>query len=161
MEPIITRSKEGSVASRRVAFSYLQQKEAVHELFTDVAGKVAERNGGYTRIIKLGTRLGDNAELAMIELVDYNELYTQSSEKGGKKKRRRRRGGKGKSGNADEQSVATTEAQAANESAGDGAEDTIVQEDTTASQDETSQENTDETSADENTSAEEDDENKK
>lgn len=103
-EPLITKAKTPTTASRRVAFSYLQQKEAVHELFTEIAGKVAERNGGYTRIIKLGTRLGDNAEMAMIELVDYNELYSQAKDSSAKKKSRRRRGG----GKSKSDSVETT-----------------------------------------------------
>lgn len=72
VEPLITRSKDDTTHSRRVVFSYLQSKEAVTELFRDISSKIAERPGGYTRIIKLGTRLGDNAEMAMIELVDFN-----------------------------------------------------------------------------------------
>ncbi|UBM59741.1 50S ribosomal protein L17 [Marinilongibacter aquaticus] len=95
-EPLITKAKKDTTHSRRVVFSYLQDKEAVKELFDVVAEKVAERNGGYTRIIKLGTRLGDNAEMALIELVDFNELLLADSESeestGGR--RRRRRGGK-------------------------------------------------------------------
>ena len=79
VEPLITKSKVDSTASRRVVFSYLQNKEVVSALFRDVAAKVADRPGGYTRIIKLGQRLGDNAELAMIELVDFNELMLSSS----------------------------------------------------------------------------------
>jgi large subunit ribosomal protein L17 len=82
VEPIITKAKNGAVADvaerthqQRVVFSYLNDKEATKELFTVVAGKVAGRPGGYTRIIKLGQRTGDNAELAMIELVDFNEVY--------------------------------------------------------------------------------------
>jgi large subunit ribosomal protein L17 len=76
IEPLITKSKDDTTHSRRVAFSYLKNKEAVSTLFKDVAVKVAERNGGYTRIIKTGNRLGDAAEMAMIELVDFNEIYT-------------------------------------------------------------------------------------
>jgi large subunit ribosomal protein L17 len=72
-EPLITKSKEDSTHSRRIVFSYLQNKEAVATLFRDVAVKVAERKGGYTRIIKTGARLGDNAEMCLIELVDFNE----------------------------------------------------------------------------------------
>lgn len=96
VEPVITRSKEDNMTNRRVAFRYLQDKEAVKALYGEVSEKVAERDGGYTRIIKLGTRLGDNAELALIELVDFNELYSQAKA-AGKKKRRRRRGGKSSS----------------------------------------------------------------
>ena len=93
VEPIITKSKTDSTHSRRVVFSYLKSKEATAELFRDVAAKVADRPGGYTRIIRTGNRLGDNAEMCLIELVDYNELYSNS---GGTKKAktRRRRGGK-------------------------------------------------------------------
>ena len=76
VEPLITKSKDDTTHSRRTAFSYLRSKEAVSILFKDVAVKVAERNGGYTRIIKTGNRQGDAAEMAMIELVDFNEIYT-------------------------------------------------------------------------------------
>lgn len=75
VEPIITKSKDDSTHSRRMAFSYLKSKEAVSMLFKEVAGKVADRKGGYTRIIKTGNRQGDAAEMAMIELVDFNEIY--------------------------------------------------------------------------------------
>ena len=75
IEPIITKSKSDSTHNRRLAFSSLRDKEAVSELFRDIAAKVGDRPGGYTRIIKLGNRLGDNADMAMIELVDFNEVY--------------------------------------------------------------------------------------
>lgn len=75
VEPLITKSKDDSTHSRRMAFAYLKNKEAVTALFKDVAGKVADRKGGYTRIIKTGNRQGDAAEMAMIELVDFNEIY--------------------------------------------------------------------------------------
>ncbi|MBL7900358.1 MAG: 50S ribosomal protein L17 [Bacteroidia bacterium] len=75
VEPLITKSKSDTTHSRRTAFSYLKSKDAVNTLFKDVAVKVAERNGGYTRIIKTGNRQGDAAEMAMIELVDFNEIY--------------------------------------------------------------------------------------
>ena len=75
VEPLITKSKENTTHQRRVVFSYLQDKEAIKELFDNIAGKIAGRPGGYTRIIKLGARPGDNAEIAMIELVDYNDVY--------------------------------------------------------------------------------------
>ncbi|MEA3505784.1 MAG: 50S ribosomal protein L17 [Bacteroidota bacterium] len=95
VEPIITRSKNDATNSRRIVFSHLQNKEAVTELFREVSVKVADRPGGYTRIIKLGTRLGDNAEMAMIELVDYNEnLLKEGSAKKATKKRTRRAGKK-------------------------------------------------------------------
>ena len=97
IEPLITKSKENTTHQRRVVFSYLQDKEAITELFGNVATKVAGRPGGYTRIIKLGTRTGDAAETAMIELVDFNEIYGKG--KGEAKetaKRTRRAGGKKK-----------------------------------------------------------------
>jgi len=75
VEPMITKAKENSTHQRRVVFSYLQDKEAIKELFDVISAKVAGRPGGYTRIIKLGTRVGDNAEQALIELVDFNEVY--------------------------------------------------------------------------------------
>jgi large subunit ribosomal protein L17 len=93
VEPLITKSKSDTTHNRRIVFSYLRQKEAVTELFRDVATKVADRPGGYVRIIKLGNRLGDNADMAMVELVDYNEIYNPNSKK---KKSTRRRGGKKK-----------------------------------------------------------------
>jgi len=75
VEPLITKGKENTTHQRRVVFSYLQDKDAVTELFGTIATKIAGRPGGYTRIIKLGTRVGDNAETALIELVDFNEVY--------------------------------------------------------------------------------------
>ena len=91
VEPLLTKSKTDSTHSRRVVFSYLQNKEIVTELFRDIAPKIAERNGGYTRIIRTGYRLGDNAEMCMIELVDFNEIYNTDHTK--KTTRRSRRGG--------------------------------------------------------------------
>ena len=88
VEPLITKSKNDTTHSRRTVFSYLKQKEAITELFGDIAIKVADRPGGYTRILKLSNRLGDNAQMAFIELVDYNESYT--TDKPQKKKTRRR-----------------------------------------------------------------------
>ena len=93
VEPILTKAKTDSTHSRRVVFSYLQNKEIVTELFRDIAPKIAERNGGYTRIIRTGYRLGDNAEMCMIELVDFNEIYNTDRTK--KTTRRSRRGGSG------------------------------------------------------------------
>ena len=93
VEPLITKSKDDTTHSRRVVFSYLKDKYSVTELFGDVASKVASRPGGYTRIIKTGTRLGDNADMCMIELVDYNEIYGAEA-KPAKKKTRRRGGAK-------------------------------------------------------------------
>jgi len=94
VEPMITKSKEDTTHNRRIVFSRLRQKEAVTELFREVAAKVSDRPGGYTRIIKLGNRLGDNADMAMIELVDYNEIYNAGKEK--KKTTRRSRRGSNK-----------------------------------------------------------------
>lgn len=96
IEPIITKSKDNTTHSRRIVFSYLQDKHAVKELFGDVAEKVADRPGGYTRILKTGNRLGDNAETAIIELVDYNELMlaAKAEKSSGKTKTRRSRRGK-------------------------------------------------------------------
>jgi large subunit ribosomal protein L17 len=95
VEPLITKSKSDTTHSRRTVFSYLQNKDAVNELFRDIAGKVANRPGGYTRIIKLENRLGDNAEVAIIELVDYNTVYGAEAAPAAKKSTRRR-GGSGK-----------------------------------------------------------------
>lgn len=98
IEPFITRAKENTTHNRRVIFSYLQNKEAVTTLFGEVASKVANRPGGYTRILKIGNRLGDNAEMAIIELVDYNELMLaakgEKSSAAGKKRSRRGSGAK-------------------------------------------------------------------
>ncbi|MGH2645095.1 MAG: 50S ribosomal protein L17 [Chitinophagaceae bacterium] len=93
VEPLLTKSKENTTHQRRVVFSYLEDKEAVKELFSIVSEKIASRPGGYTRIIKLGARLGDAAEMAMIELVDFNEIYTNQAADSGKKKRTRRSSG--------------------------------------------------------------------
>ena len=79
VEPLITKAKDDSTNSRRVVFSYLQNKESVSELFGGVASKIGGRPGGYTRILKTGTRLGDNAEMCLIELVDFNETYIKES----------------------------------------------------------------------------------
>lgn len=91
VEPLITKSKNDTTHSRRIVFSYLQDKDSVTELFRDVATKVANRPGGYTRIIKLNNRLGDNAEMALIELVDYNEVYGKDAAAAEKKTTRRSR----------------------------------------------------------------------
>lgn len=91
VEPLITKSKTDNTNNRRVVFSYLQNKESIKELFSIVSEKVANRPGGYTRIIKLGNRLGDNAEICFIELVDFNEtMLANSAEKAGKTRRSRR-----------------------------------------------------------------------
>lgn len=94
VEPLITKSKEDTTHNRRIVFAYLRSKYAVTDLFRDVAAKVGDRPGGYTRIIKVGNRLGDNADMAMIELVDFNELYNGGKKE--EKKAKSRRGGKAK-----------------------------------------------------------------
>lgn len=115
-EPLITRAKDNSTHNRRVVFSYLQDKEAIKELFGAIAEKVAGRPGGYTRIIKLGIRPGDNAEQAMIELVDFNEVYGKTAAKAAEpaKKTRRAGGTRKKAAKADE---AATEAPSTEENA--------------------------------------------
>ncbi len=94
VEPLITKSKTDTTHSRRIVFSHLRQKEVVTELFGDVASKVATRNGGYTRILRTGNRLGDNAEMCFIELVDYNETYVTDKPKKKAKSTRRSGGAK-------------------------------------------------------------------
>lgn len=109
VEPLLTKSKEDTTHNRRTVFSYLQNKDVVSELFRTVAPKIADRPGGYTRIIRTGYRLGDNAEMCLIELVDFNEIYT--NEKAKKTTRRSRRGGSGaaKTEDTSTSSVATEE----------------------------------------------------
>ena len=91
VEPLITKGKENTTHQRRVVFSYLQDKEAIKELFDNISQKVAGRPGGYTRIIKLGARPGDNAETAMIELVDYNDVYGKGADEAKEPAKRTRR----------------------------------------------------------------------
>jgi large subunit ribosomal protein L17 len=110
-EPLITRSKKDDTANRRLVFSYLQNKEAVKELFGVISEKVANRPGGYLRIIKTGHRLGDNAEMAMIELVDFNEAALEDA--GKKKSARTRRSRSKKAAEAPAAEAAATEAPAA------------------------------------------------
>ncbi|HKL34314.1 MAG TPA: 50S ribosomal protein L17 [Tangfeifania sp.] len=98
VEPLITKAKNDTTHSRRVVFTHLQNKEAVSELFREVAAKVADRPGGYTRILRTGNRLGDNAEMCIIELVDYNEAMLEAKEEAKKPKRRRSRRGSSGSG---------------------------------------------------------------
>ena len=90
IEPLITKSKEDTTHNRRIVFSYLRDKFAVTELFKEISVKVADRPGGYIRIIKLGNRQGDNAPMAMVELVDYNEIYNPKGKKAKKTTRRGR-----------------------------------------------------------------------
>jgi large subunit ribosomal protein L17 len=117
VEPILTKSKDDSTHNRRTTFSYLKSKEAVTELFRTIAPKIADRPGGYTRIIRTGYRLGDNAEMCLIELVDFNEVYTAGEKK--TTTRRSRRGG----------SAATKKADAA--PAAEVVEEAVVVEETT------------------------------
>ena len=109
VEPIITTAKSNNQAAYRQAFRALQNKAAVKELFTVVAPKVGDRPGGYVRVIRTGTRLGDNAETALIELVDFNETYNASDKSSGKTRRRRRRGGAKKSSDTATASTVTNE----------------------------------------------------
>ena len=111
-EPLITKAKDNTTHQRRVVFSYLQDKDAVKELFSSVAEKVAGRPGGYTRIIKLGTRPGDAAEQALIELVDFNEIYgkDKGEAKEGAKKTRRSRSSAKKADAPAEKAEGSTEA---------------------------------------------------
>ncbi len=135
VEPILTKSKTDSTHSRRTVFSYLQNKDVVTELFREIAPKIAERNGGYTRIIRTGFRLGDNAEMCMIELVDFNDIYT--NEKAKKTTRRSRRGGS----SAAKEAVNTTE---------EVVSDAVVE-----AEEETTTENTNEESTDSTENSEE------
>ncbi len=107
LEPLMTKAKSDSTHSRRLVFSYLKNKHAVSELFREVATKIADRPGGYTRILKTGNRLGDNADMCIIELVDYNEnMLTPSTDTKTRAKRTRRRGGKKKEAEAVPKAVA-------------------------------------------------------
>ncbi len=115
IEPLITKTKknenkEAIMHNHRIVFSYLNDKDAVKELFTVVAPKVAGRPGGYTRIIKLGARTGDNAEIAMIELVDFNEIYGKGTEKAAEPAKKTRRSGGAKKKTATEATEESTEA---------------------------------------------------
>jgi len=114
IEPLVTKAKTNTTHSRRVVFSYLQNKEAIKELFGPIAAKIGDRPGGYVRVIKLGFRRGDGAELAMIEFVDFNEVYSANDEdskgSGGRRRRRRRGGGGGsKTAGADAAAAAAEE----------------------------------------------------
>jgi large subunit ribosomal protein L17 len=118
VEPLITKGKNNTTHSRRVVFSYLQNKEAIEELFGPIAERVANRPGGYVRVLHTGFRKGDNAEMGLIELVDFNELRLEAGDqdqKGGRRRRRKKKGGAGE----------TASAPAANETA---AEETAAEE---------------------------------
>jgi len=113
VEPLLTKAKTDSTHSRRIVFSYLQNKDSMKALFGDVAAKIASRPGGYTRILKTGTRLGDNSSMCIIELVDYNDTYGKEGKSAGKAKTRRSRGGsKVEKGTVDETSTKETEVKA-------------------------------------------------
>lgn len=107
VEPLVTKSKEDTTHNRRLVFTKLRSKDSVAELFRDVAPKVGDRPGGYTRIIKLGNRLGDNADMALIELVDYNETYNLTKPE---KKKSTRRAGRGKKASEDTAEAAAPKA---------------------------------------------------
>ncbi|MGB0366390.1 MAG: 50S ribosomal protein L17 [Flavobacteriaceae bacterium] len=121
VEPIITKAKDDTTHNRRTAFRYLRSKEAVAGLFRDVAVKVGDRPGGYTRIIKLGNRLGDNADMAMIELVDFNDVYTNNEVT---KKKSTRRGKTKKAVDAPPVAEVAEETTATNETPAAETEDT-------------------------------------
>jgi large subunit ribosomal protein L17 len=109
VEPLLTRAKTDSTHNRRIVFSYLQEKEAIKELFGLISEKIATRPGGYTRIIKLGKRVGDNAEVAMIELVDFNEIYGGKAEIEAAPAKKTRRAGSAKKKAGEEGADATEE----------------------------------------------------
>lgn len=117
VEPLITKGKENTTHQRRIVFGYLQDKEAVAELFSTIAEKIGGRPGGYTRIIKLGARQGDNAETALIELVDFNEVYGKGKEEAKEPAKRTRRGKSTKKTAETEAEATTPAAPAAKEEA--------------------------------------------
>ncbi|MEM8566011.1 MAG: 50S ribosomal protein L17 [Bacteroidota bacterium] len=126
VEPILTKAKDDTTHSRRVVFSYLNNKDSVKTLFDEVAGKIAERPGGYTRILKTGNRLGDNADMCIIELVDYNELLLGDAPKKSKTRRSRRgKGGSTKDAEAKATSVAEEEVEVSEEAAVDEVEEAV------------------------------------
>jgi len=128
VEPLITRGKSNTTHNRRMCFKYLQNKYSVTEIFEVIAPKVGERPGGYTRIIRIGNRLGDNAEMAIIELVDFNETYSSSkSTKGSGKKRRRRKSSSAKKAAA-AATVAAVAEEVSTEAKTDVVEDAVVEE---------------------------------
>jgi large subunit ribosomal protein L17 len=131
VEPIITRSKEDSTHSRRMVFRFLRDKNAVAELFREISPKIGERPGGYTRILKTGNRIGDNAEMCILELVDYNEAMMGGGEAAKTKTSRRRRAPKKKSEAAAAEKTAKTKAEKAEEPVADAeetAEDSAAEE---------------------------------
>lgn len=160
VEPIINRAKEDSTHSRRQAFRSLRSKHAVKELFSDIAEKIGDRPGGYTRIVKLGQRAGDSAEMAIIELVDYNDVRPDGAESKSKTRRTRRSRSRNKSGGA---KAAATGAAAKAKEEEVVVEDAVEEVKDTAAETETSAEEVVETAADaveEATDTTEDDEKK-
>jgi len=135
VEPLITKSKTDSTHSRRTVFSYLKDKDAITILFREISTKVANRPGGYTRIIKLANRLGDNSEMAIIELVDYNEVYNNSGETKVEKKTTRRRGSSKKKAEAPEKVEAIEEATIVEDSSTEKAEEVEKAEDAESTED--------------------------
>ncbi len=131
VEPLITKAKDNTTHSRREVFSYLQDKEATKELFDVVSPKVGNRPGGYTRIVRLGTRLGDAAEMAIIELVDFNETYKPKTEKSAEPKKKTRRAGAAKKAET---------AQVVEENATEVKEDAAVADETSATPEENTEE---------------------
>jgi len=117
VEPLVTKAKNDSSNSRRVVFSYLQNKEAIKELFSTVADKIGDRPGGYTRVIKTGFRKGDGAEMAMIEFVDFNETYSNTKEekKGGRRRRKKKSGGSTEAATAAATVAAVTDKESSSE----------------------------------------------
>jgi len=153
VEPLITKSKTDVMHSRRTVFSRLHNKYAVSELFREVAPKVRDRNGGYTRIIKIGNRLGDNAEMCYIELVDFNELMLADAKPAAKKSRRSRRGGgKGTSGGEQvaEAAVAEAVAEETTEAVAEETTEAVAEEATEEVAEEVAEEATEETAEDTN-----------
>ena len=134
IEPIITKSRNDSTHSRRVVFSYLRNKYAVTELFREISVKIGDRPGGYTRIIKLGNRLGDNADMAMIELVDYNTTYTSSKSDSRKRRRRKKKSNQSISVSNDSKQVTNTEEVSTVEEETPAAEETTVVEEAPAAE---------------------------
>jgi large subunit ribosomal protein L17 len=159
VEPLLTKSKTDSTHSRRVVFSYLQDKEIVTELFREIAPKIATRNGGYTRIIKTGYRLGDNAEMCLIELVDYNEIYSNESTK--KNTRRSRRGGAKKATDNVEETTESTESTSdvvvdvASAEVVEEVSDAVVVEESTDTNEEVSTDSTEDSGEENNSTSEE------
>ncbi|MFT6503848.1 MAG: large subunit ribosomal protein L17 [Crocinitomicaceae bacterium] len=147
VEPILTRAKTDSTHSRRQVFSHLQSKEAVTELFREVAPKIADRPGGYTRIIRTGYRLGDNAEMCMIELVDFNELYTNEGAKKSTTRRSRRGSGGAKPAAASTEGAAEAVTEEVVEET-PAVEEAVVVEETPAAEPEAKKEDAPEAKAD-------------